>query len=105
MPKKQVVEFECDRCGRKWYDDTKADTPALTLKLYSADGDVIEEVEYTVLCEPCSSTCMNYVGSITKDLKKQSPKRGAKEEEEEAPSPPRARRASGGGTASSQGPA
>jgi hypothetical protein len=89
MPKKEVVEFECDRCGRKWYADPQEQehTPSLQLRLVDPGGEVIEEARYEVLCDSCASTVLNYVGSITKELKKQSPKRGAKEEEGRALSP------------------
>jgi hypothetical protein len=93
MPKKQVVEFECDRCGRKWYADPKEQehTPSLQLRLVDPSGEPIEEARYEVMCDSCASAVLNYVSSITKELKKQSPKRGAKEEEGRAPSSPETR--------------
>lgn len=107
MPKKAVVEFACDRCGRTWYADANAGaTPSLTVKMLSAEGTVMEEADYPVLCESCVSACMNYVNSIVKELKKSSPKRGAKGEEAGAapsPPPPPRRPTSGTSSAASAG--
>jgi len=107
MPKKAVVEFECDRCGRTWYADADVgSTPSLAVFLKGPDGAVIEEADYQVLCESCASACANYVNSIVKELKKSSPKRGAKGEEAGAtpsPPPPPRRPTSGTSSAASVG--
>jgi hypothetical protein len=107
MPKKAVVEFECDRCGRTWYADADVgSTPSLSVFFKGPDGAVIEEADYQVLCGSCASACANYVNSIVKELKKSSPKRGAKGEEAGAtpsPPPPPRRPTSGTSSAASVG--
>ena len=83
MPKQSVYKYTCDRCGRTWYPEVKPDEPtpetkSLQLKLMGRDGTPVVDVSYDVLCESCEKTVGNYVEGLAKDLKKNSPKRGAK---------------------------
>jgi len=68
------------------------ETKKLGLRLEGPDGKAIVEVKYETLCESCEKTVENYVLSVAKDLKKNSPKRGAKSKDKkgrgaEAPHP------------------
>jgi hypothetical protein len=97
MPRQSVYKYECDRCGRTWFPEVEdgkdaPETKKLELRLEGPDGTAIVEVKYDTLCESCEKTVENYVQSVAKDLKKNSPKRGAKKKDKkgrgaEAPHP------------------
>ena len=74
MPRKELIEYECDRCGRKWYPEVDEGTAGLLLKLTHPEG-VDQELCYEVLCTSCEKAVAGYIESIGK-LQHQSPKRG-----------------------------
>ena len=97
MPKKHVVEMECDRCGRTWYPEVvkgepEPSAPSAAAIFKDAAGKELVKVDYGVLCESCGKTVKNYLSNIGKDLKGRSPQRKAKEkgsgEAEASPSGP-----------------
>lgn len=68
MPKKQVYECECDRCGKKWYPepvDGKA-PPVASLDLSFQDIEAGWLTKFEVLCEGCATTVRNYIRLILK---------------------------------------
>lgn len=94
MPRKTVVEMTCDRCGRVWYPEVKKEEPdpvtsSAAVIFKDEQGKIVVEETYGILCESCSKTVRNYLTSVSKDLKKRSPRRAKKDEEVEAsPSKP-----------------
>ena len=87
MPKKKVVEFECDRCGKTWLvpaDKQDDDTPQATVSFINAEGKEEVAAHYEVLCDSCSSAVRNYLGSVVREKKPEDEKSRAKEVEAEA---------------------
>ena len=89
MPRRQVVENECDRCERKWYDEyAEGDEPKplLTLEVHRACVSVLF---FQVLCEGCQRTIDNLLKSLAKTVKKSPQRSVAKEEpsDDDASSP------------------
>jgi hypothetical protein len=84
MPRKLVVEYECDRCGRKWYvGHTEGEEPPeqchLELKFTVPGASLpVRDVVFDVLCISCAKTISNLVEGLDK-LEKKSPKPRAKE--------------------------
>lgn len=76
MPKRQVVEYECERCTRTWYEDAAAQEQKVELKLSFSVGAL--SVTYNCLCEGCTKTVGALALQISKVMKKSAPIRGAK---------------------------
>lgn len=68
MPKKAVVEYQCERCPRTWYAvPPEADEDTASLRLtYQVPGSDTVEVAFAVLCTKCTSACLAYVNNIRK---------------------------------------
>lgn len=99
MPRKTVVQCNCDRCGRTWYEDAldKEGEPellaAVAVTFVHHDKSAPHNpicIKFEMLCESCEKTVKNLVAQIGKDLKHTSPKRGAKKkgQQDADPSPP-----------------
>ncbi len=94
MPRKLLVEYTCDRCGRKWYENYEEgkeppEAPHLSLQLYAAaPADApARGIAFEALCGSCYQTVINLVDSMDK-LEKKSPKpRAKKSPPKEAPAP------------------
>jgi len=90
MGQRVAVEYQCDRCTTKWYEDFDLERKLpvkIPVSLALQLGE--RKVSFGVLCESCAKTCENYVNGIAKDLKK---KPGAKKGSAAAPPSPRASR-------------
>jgi len=94
MPRKILVENECDRCKRTWlepYVEGQVQTPAraceIKIVLVPADGKE-QTVEFVSLCSSCITTLQAHVDAIGKKLQHKSPGRGAKKKEELVEAPP-----------------
>jgi hypothetical protein len=85
MARRQVLEIQCDRCGK-----------TETQEIPKGDGDKAHEVElfvrfrgqevkYSDLCLRCRGACEGYFQSITKTREKTT-------EEEKEPEPPQNKR-------------
>ncbi len=81
MPKKQVVEYTCERCARVWYLDSKQPEPdsKLDLKLAGTAQGTDTALKYECLCESCSETVQSLVKSLA-PLKPRQPRAKKKEE-------------------------
>lgn len=84
MPRKLLVEYTCDRCGRKWYENYEEgkeppEAPHLSLQLYAAPpADApARGIAFEALCQSCYQTVINLIDSMDK-LEKKSPKPRAK---------------------------
>lgn len=83
MPRKLVVEYTCDRCGRIWYEGYKEgedppDVPSLKCELNAPDqGKPVRQVNFEAVCDSCYQTVINLIDSMDK-LEKKSPKPRAK---------------------------
>ena len=89
MPKKLVVEYECDRCNRVWYENyTEGEQPpetnSLSVTLKKPDAKSVKEIQFSVMCESCTKTVTNLLASLSK-LEKKSPEVKAKEEPKDSP--------------------
>lgn len=76
MPRKLLVEYECDRCGRKWYEPYKeGEEPpeAPQLQLTCSAGEQLREIDFEALCQSCVQTVMNLIDSMDR-LEKRSPR-------------------------------
>jgi hypothetical protein len=67
MPKQAVIEYQCERCPRKWYapppgSDIK--DSSLQLLFQHSDGEV--SLSFGILCEKCEGACLTYVNNIRK---------------------------------------
>lgn len=92
MPRKTVLQYDCDRCGRTWYEDAPKEAESMkcagiNVALFGSDG-VLTEAKFEMLCESCEKTVKNLVAQICKDLKHNSPKRGAKKKGQQDADPP-----------------
>lgn len=83
MPRKLVVEYTCDRCGRIWYEGYKEgedppDVPSLKCELNSPGQDKpARQLNFEAVCDSCYQTVINLIDSMDK-LEKKSPKPRAK---------------------------
>ena len=77
MPRKQLVEYICDRCGRKWYPEKDEGTAQLQIHFTLSANSSGSEVNYEVLCSSCEKAVVSHLASIS-HLRHQSPQRGAK---------------------------
>lgn len=102
MPKRLMVECECDRCNRKWYEDpedptkpkkTEKKNSSLVLAFEDGTGTPVEKT-YETLCPKCTNAVAGYVRSILKEKsddgeQEEATEDGAKGEGgTAAPSPP-----------------
>lgn len=92
MPKKQVVEYTCERCARVWYLDATAPEPATKLKLLLEMGRTKDSpdgaaVAYECLCDSCSDTVASLVKQIA-PLKPRQPRAKKKDESADKGNPP-----------------
>lgn len=83
MPAKQVMQYDCDRCGRTWYlePDVKQTPFELTLKANIEAADV--SLDYKCLCDGCRKTVKALLDSLGKTTKKSSPAGRAKKKKDE----------------------
>ena len=89
MPKRQVMELVCERCGRRWYvsaDDEGAQrTPTVGVR-YTDSKEVSQvDVCFNVLCQSCSKTVLSCLRSVAKSLDKRSPTRKTAKKKESGP--------------------
>ena len=80
MPRKLLVQYECDRCTREWFKDYKEGedpppAPSLYLKLDEVAGGSEVIVKFDSLCESCRKTVKGYIEHISKKIKGKSPER------------------------------
>lgn len=70
MPRKLVVHFECERCGREWFE--KYDEGKELPEAASFDGTLVtpqgeqRKIAFDCLCESCENTVNNYFDGIAK---------------------------------------
>lgn len=67
MPKKQVVQYTCDRCSRVWYLDSTAPEPDATVRLAfnpSSSKSSTLNINYDCLCDSCADTVTSLVKSL-----------------------------------------
>ena len=86
MPKKRVVEYECDRCGKTWLvpeDKDIAAYPKVSVSYTNSEGQEEVAVRYDVLCDSCGSAVRNYVAGIIREKKPAKANLKAKEKEPE----------------------
>lgn len=94
MPAKAVLQFECDRCDRVWYEDVteQALQEPHNIKLLHLVGSMPArlgiQVTFETLCEGCNKTVETALKTIAKELKNKSPSRGAKKEDPTVKSDP-----------------
>ncbi len=94
MPKKQVVEYTCERCARIWYLDSKLPEPDSKLAL-SFSRNIMDsetklqrtEITYECLCDSCTDTVTTLVKSIA-PLKPRESRAKKKEEPDTQGKPP-----------------
>lgn len=92
MPKKQVVEYTCERCARVWYLDSKEPEPPAKLKLLlelGRDKATAQEgasISYECLCESCTETVQSLVKSLA-PLKPRQPRAKKKDESKDQGNP------------------
>jgi hypothetical protein len=84
MPKKQVVEYTCERCTRVWYLDSTAPEPLVKLKLFLDLGKKTDvapgaAIAYECLCDSCAETVQSLVQSLA-PLKPRAPRAKKKDE-------------------------
>lgn len=80
MAGKMVIEHKCQRCTRVWYDEPKPEGAApfkLAIKLVGPGATPVD-VTWDDLCETCTGVANTLVGQLTKPLRHQAPRRGAK---------------------------
>ena len=86
MPKKQVVQYTCERCTRVWYLDSTAPEPDAKLRVSftqpSSSKEIVTPViNYECLCDSCTDT----VTALFKSLQPLKPReRRAKKKDESA---------------------
>jgi len=102
--KRPVVEYQCDRCRRKWFQDKDEETAMLDAEFTSSelgvDGKrVTTTISFGVVCEKCEKAIKNYIKAIrcVKDATTRKPRKkggstgpeqAAKEEEGSSPPSP-----------------
>ena len=104
MPRKQVVECQCDRCERLWYETPskeRVDSQA-AVKFVGPIAEEQVDIQFGLLCSNCAKAVRNYIASILREPKAKKDEEEVEVEVEEEPSerttPPRdLKRASGGG--------
>lgn len=83
MPRQLLVEYTCDRCTRKWYenyneDSSPPETNRLELRFTRPSlPEPMQELKFDILCSSCCKTLENIIGNLGK-LEKKSPKPKAK---------------------------
>ena len=91
MPKEAVYRFTCERCGREWFSSAANGEPATAIaRLLFRDAAGVDQVSssYDVLCEGCAKTVGNYLGQVTKELRKTGAKRKSPKCSKTIPLPP-----------------
>lgn len=71
VPKKSVVQYDCERCKRPWYEDKEVPVAKLIVELQSSSG-ASARGSFDVLCKGCEKTVTNAVASLLRDMKKAS---------------------------------
>lgn len=90
VPQKTVCQNECERCGRPWFTDTEKPTPKAIVRMLDADGAVVINASYDVICDGCVQTVANLLKALARDMKKlgsSKPRVRAKKEGGSTPSP------------------
>jgi|SRR5688572_618218 len=95
VPVKQVFQHECGRCHRTWFADEEKKSYQISINVQlptwyqpQKDGSALLGGSYSLLCDSCEKTVIDYVKAIFKPMKKISPiKSGAKKKGADAPLP------------------
>lgn len=72
MPTKSVVQHDCERCGRTWYEDNERQVASLHLKMEYSDGSE-SFGDFDVLCPGCEKTARAKVVELLRSMRKNSP--------------------------------
>ncbi len=112
MPKKQVVQYTCERCARVWYLDSDKPEPQLKLKLLleitrEKGGEEGAAIGYECLCDGCTDTVKSLVKSLAplKPREKRAKKKDESAAKDESSTTNSTSSTSGAPAASERGPA
>lgn len=84
MTTKRVLQRNCDRCARVWYEDEDAASKENSVTVTGVFDGTSVDIEFDQLCAGCASTVRGAVESMGKIMAKSSPIRGARKRAKKA---------------------
>jgi hypothetical protein len=88
MGTKRVLQRNCDRCARIWYEDEDAASKENSVIATGVFDGVDLDVRFAQLCAGCAHTVRSALEAMNRVIAKASPVRGAKKRAEDVSAVP-----------------
>jgi hypothetical protein len=88
MGTKRVLQRNCDRCARVWYEDEDAASKENSVIATGVFDGVDLDVRFAQLCAGCAHTVRSSLEAMNRVIAKASPVRGAKKKAEDVSTAP-----------------